>query len=829
MISTISLTLDLNSKTGRVTDTTDYSGLIASLSLYQAKGLGTISFQGNIIESFTTTSDPLIDLAVGDTFFEFPLELDVNGEIANGIYEVNYSLRLSNAALGPVIVGVTGPSEIEVIMPQMISNFLEVGNTINLAKVGGDQDVTISNINYVDPTQSFITFNEVIDDPAYTFWYFDIINLQVEGVYTYAGCVRAEGRITFSYDCDVAPNGTFGVSNATILPAGQTVSTVNANISYPSWTSSQVGFISQISNAPIPYTNNVLATGTYTVVMNQIIELVQNDGLIITYPVSTTGEFKVSCVGSLCGLNSCIDSLRIAHAAELQRNKISKYQVFVDNVLMYYAEAQTYRACGDADAYRTALANIQTQLDASGCDCGCCDDEVYTWVSVNSSATIESLIEAIQYRLKNGVPGANDDENAGVQFGAIWQNTITGILYRCVDNSPLNAQWDVYYDPSAPLPSFDANSITYAGAALYPGPTFVGPALDIASSTIIGQEAEITAIQGDIITLQSDVAGKLTANSPIVGGVATKISYDTNGLVVAGTTLSATDIPFGVDAQRISTGLISNTEFGYLNGVSSNIQTQLNNKFPLNLSANTTLGYNNFILTLSTGTAQTDITKAQSPASSAPALTVQSRNPAATTGFGSSIQLSANVTGNSTQVPLSTIRGSWTDAANGDSKLSLSTTKGETESVQLEISNEGQIKLNQYNAGNFPDPAPEYLLGVDAAGNVVQAPAIAAGPGVLAGVFVGNGASASLTQMYNTTGETFTLTYNSTGQWTITASGSIFSSSKTIVFSQAGNYGVYQFSVISNSTQILFLNNNFNTGTPADFVDGVMIKIEVYP
>lgn len=43
-------------------------------------------------------------------------------------------------------------------------------------------------------------------------------------------------------------------------------------------------------------------------------------------------------------------------------------------------------------------------------------------------------------------------------------------------------------------------------------------------------------------------------------------------------TLLAADIPTGVDAAKIANGSISNTEFQYLNGVTSAIQTQLDNK-----------------------------------------------------------------------------------------------------------------------------------------------------------------------------------------------------------------------------------------------------------
>jgi hypothetical protein len=42
--------------------------------------------------------------------------------------------------------------------------------------------------------------------------------------------------------------------------------------------------------------------------------------------------------------------------------------------------------------------------------------------------------------------------------------------------------------------------------------------------------------------------------------------------------LQAADMPTGIDAAKIGTGVVSNTEFGYLDGVTSAIQTQLNGK-----------------------------------------------------------------------------------------------------------------------------------------------------------------------------------------------------------------------------------------------------------
>jgi hypothetical protein len=55
--------------------------------------------------------------------------------------------------------------------------------------------------------------------------------------------------------------------------------------------------------------------------------------------------------------------------------------------------------------------------------------------------------------------------------------------------------------------------------------------------------AEISVRSGADQTLQSNIDTKVTANAAIIGATATKITYDTKGLVTAGTSLSATDIP----------------------------------------------------------------------------------------------------------------------------------------------------------------------------------------------------------------------------------------------------------------------------------------------
>lgn len=51
-----------------------------------------------------------------------------------------------------------------------------------------------------------------------------------------------------------------------------------------------------------------------------------------------------------------------------------------------------------------------------------------------------------------------------------------------------------------------------------------------------------------------------------------------NGSNWVNTTIAASDLPTGIDAAKIADGSVSNTEFQYLNGVTSAIQTQIDSK-----------------------------------------------------------------------------------------------------------------------------------------------------------------------------------------------------------------------------------------------------------
>ena len=76
------------------------------------------------------------------------------------------------------------------------------------------------------------------------------------------------------------------------------------------------------------------------------------------------------------------------------------------------------------------------------------------------------------------------------------------------------------------------------------------------------------------------------------GGKLVRVKADASGLEFYTLTIAAGDLPTGIDAAKIADGTVSNTEFQRLNGVTSDIQTQLDNKQPLALVlTNTTASF----------------------------------------------------------------------------------------------------------------------------------------------------------------------------------------------------------------------------------------------
>lgn len=772
MISTTTLTIDVTNQVGRVTDTTDYASLGISLSSFLAKGLGTIYFQGNLIESKMTIGDPLIDLAVGDTFFDFPLELDLNGNVANGVYRVEYSLALDTTAFNFGVVSTTLPSTFEIDGTSFawLVDFLEVGDQIRLynpVPALTEQFVNISTIQLIDPglptASVVITVTQVISNPAWPFFSIEITNLQTLASYTYSGCTQAGANVNFVYDCEVGDSGSWSVSNSTTLASNETIDSLNCTVSYPSWTALTPTFNPQVVLTSLPYpsapgTATPLATGTYSVSLSQQIRQIQVDGLIITYTATIVREFVVSCAGTLCGLIPCIENLRAAHQAELIRNRISKYQVFVDNVLMYYIEALNYKACGELDKYKATIACLQAQLDASGCECACCDDETYYFVSNNSGVSvIDSLIEAFQFRLYNGIPDINEDETQGVEVGALWQDFNTGILYRCTVNTAGAAVWVQYYAPGV-LP-------TAAQIPAVPGSILTGP--DV--------QAQLTQI--DTLAVFDGISGL------------TKIGND---VVLGGTLLAATTIDATLGTLTlIGSGLALNIET--IDGPASRmtVEQASTNTVPSNL----------LIETITTGGIGAN-------------------------GIGSSILMRSQDALGSVSTT-SKITSTWVNAAVGSSNLQFTTKLGGTESTGITLNANSLVTLNAYGLGAFAGLVPAaYDLSVDSSGQIIEVPSVF----TYTGRTRNSGGPILISEYYNTIGATISISNTGIGVYVLTASSAVFATNATAFVQLQGTAGVgFTTTLVSTSTTITI--RTFNVAGVADdavMASGSFIKIEIY-
>jgi hypothetical protein len=555
------------------------------VSTQQAKGYGVLTFNGDIVQAKDSPLDPLIDLETGDTTGFIDLPLDNNGNVANGIYGFEYVLRLDSSG-SPLASGtitgtttLTSPSE-------WLFDVLPVGSSID---AGSSTNNNVSAISVVG-SDAVITLGTATTNGFTLIYANNVESPQFSATYPYSGCTQTTADVGFIYDCEYGNSGTWSVSNATVLGATEIVTSLNCVINYPSWTSSNPLFNPQVITTVLPYPtlpgdNTPLATGTYSVSLSQQIQQTQASGLVVLYNNSVIKEFAVSCAGSLCGLTPCMENLRAAHATELVRNRISKYQVFVDNVALYYIEAMNYRSCGELDRYRDTINLIQAQLDASGCDCACCDDNSYYWVSNNSAnSIIDEILANFQFRLYTG-PGAPSASEVGVELGALWQDTTTGILYRCTLATPGSLTWALYYDPSVVYPTGAANGLSISGSDVVLGGsltgnttidlntrklTFLGTTGDVEILSTIGtalsvegtsNALDILATTNTAATLQvervtdNDVATNLVLRTSVSGGVGanglgSSIEFKSEGAATTITTSSIESVVTNASTQR---------------------------------------------------------------------------------------------------------------------------------------------------------------------------------------------------------------------------------------------------------------------------------------
>jgi hypothetical protein len=791
MISTVSFSFDLTSSPPRcvVVDSTDYSTLGIPLDVFNAKGYGVLTFNGDEIEAKDTAGNPLINLAVNQNPGYLDLPLDLNENVANGVYNFEYSLRLdSGGPSGPSIPGdVTGGNTFTAPYT-FLADFLTAGSSISINGVNN----TVASTEIVGPNAVITLSNSTSNGTNLPLRFNDDVSLQFSETYTYSGCTQTTADVDFTYDCEYGNSGTWAVSNATVLGSNEIVSSLSCTINYPSWTNIDPIFNPQVVTTTLPYsppasTEPVLATGTYSVLLTEQIQQTQTSGLVVTYNKSVTKEFTVSCAGTLCGLVPCIENLRAAHAAELVRNRISKYQVFVDNVLLYYTEAMNYRACGELDKYKETISLLQAQLDASGCECACCDNETYYWVSNNSAnSIIDELLANFQYRLFTGT-GDPGDTQAGVEFGAIWQNTSTGILYRCTIATPGGLVWEVYYDPNEII---NASDVAATATAPLTALDVQGQLDEIATSAVFSAANGLSISSGDVV-----LGGSLDN--------ATTIDLNSNNLTLSGTTgnvIVSSTIGTAIDVTG-TTNALSLTGTSIALDVTATTNTAAILK--VDRTTNNTVA-TNLVLQTTVDSGVGDV------------------------GIGSSIQFKSE--GASSTITTAAIESPVTNASTQRGTLEFKVKAGAATPVtSLTLNDDLSATLNNYGTGAYTGTV-DYLLGVDSSGNIIETPKVE--PIVYAAkITKTNPVTFVLTPAINTTGGTLTLAYSgATTSYTLTSSNGAFTTGKTFVFCTLQTGTKASFGVFEGTPSLLLLqtvSDTFPSGY--DALENAFIKIEIYP
>jgi len=77
------------------------------------------------------------------------------------------------------------------------------------------------------------------------------------------------------------------------------------------------------------------------------------------------------------------------------------------------------------------------------------------------------------------------------------------------------------------------------------------------------------------------VHGGTGSDLSATGGTGYVVVQETSGGVLTSRVLTNSDVPSGIDASKIGDGSVSNTEFEYLDGVTSDVQTQIDGKADL--------------------------------------------------------------------------------------------------------------------------------------------------------------------------------------------------------------------------------------------------------
>lgn len=398
--SNVILELDIDNKRGRVIDNSNYASENINVAQANAKGLGIVTVNNTAVFNGSLTSNPLVNLAVSNIGQWFNLPLDSNGEVLNGTYSFTYSLNFSGS--GSSVDGVTAPNSVLLEFAN-VGQVLQAGDSIVFTgntQTANNGTFTISTVTpneISDNTAITVTQTTLVDEATPTGTYtFNVTRANFGGdVYTFNGCDFVKPCVKTTYDCDSTQFGTLTFQDTTDLK-GQVVSTRTLIGFYPNGLN-PAPLTPSVTTSNPSLTFTQLAVGVWTYSLTLVMSVTQTDGLVYTYTVKVSDTVEVDCIGSLCSLTPCLESLKDTFMTNYYKGTGANLIPLVTAVNQLMELATQYKSCGEGAKYKATVLELEELLNKSGecnCGCGCSEENTPYWVN-NAGFESQNLLDQL--------------------------------------------------------------------------------------------------------------------------------------------------------------------------------------------------------------------------------------------------------------------------------------------------------------------------------------------------------------------------------------------------------------------------------------------------
>lgn len=234
-----------------------------------------------------------------------------------------------------------------------------------------------------------------------------------------------------------------------------------------------------------------------------------------------------------------------------------------------------------------------------------------TATAIKDILDLERVVN-IKIGIGTTAPGVDDDITNGWYEDDIWFDVFGQGIYVCQDPSDGVAEWTRVADVGGSgVSDGDKGDITVSSAGSVWTVDSGLSATKIADGSV--SNTEFQYLDGVTSNIQTQLGNK----QPLDATLTALAAYNTNGVLVqtstdtfTGRTITGTSneitvtngdgvagnptlsLPTGINPTKLADGSVSATEFQYLDGVTSNIQTQFSNKQPLDATLTALASYN---------------------------------------------------------------------------------------------------------------------------------------------------------------------------------------------------------------------------------------------